>query len=163
MRHSLGKAHDLILRDHRELRHPAPGVRQPDAAHRRAQVLQPAPTVRALAAVGERHDRDAIPFPRAGHAGPGRHDVSRELVPKDLRVLRSGQRMRLDRRDDRAGHVLVQIGAADATRDDSDDDLPDAGCGRLGHLLDPEITRGVEAKRPQPPTPASSWNDPLGP
>ena len=52
----------------------------------------------------------------AGHAGPDRHDVAGELVPEDLRVLRSGQRVRLDGRHDRAGDVLVQVGAADAAR-----------------------------------------------
>ena len=54
------------------------------------------------------------PSAHARHAGPDRHDVAGELVPEDLRVLRAGQRVRLDGRHDRAGDVLVQVGAADA-------------------------------------------------
>ena len=109
-------------------------------------MLQPALAIGAVTAVGERHDRDAIPLADAGHAGADRHDVARELVPEDLRVLRSGQRVRLDRRHDRAGHVLVEIGAADAAGDDPDDDLAGARRGRLGDLLDPEVVRCVEAE-----------------
>ncbi len=51
---------DLVLGDARELGHPAPRVAEPDAGHRRAQVLQPAPAVRAVTAVDQRHDRDAV-------------------------------------------------------------------------------------------------------
>ena len=72
------------------------------------------------------------PSAHARHAGADRDDVARELVAEDLRVLRAGQRVRLDGRHDRAGHVLVQVGAADAAGHDADDDLARARRGRLG-------------------------------
>jgi hypothetical protein len=51
------------------------------------------------------------------------HDFSRELVSENLRVLRSGQRVRLDRCHDRPSYILVEIGAADAARRDANDNL----------------------------------------
>ena len=155
VRHPRGEPDDLILGDGRELRHPAPGVGEPDAAHRRAQMLQPALAIGAVTAVRERHDRDAISLADACHARTDGHDVARELVPEDLRVLRSGQRVRLDGCHDRAGDVLVQVGAADAAGDDPDDDLARARRGRLGDLLDPEVVRCVEAKCPHRLLPAA--------
>ena len=148
----LGKADDLILRDYRELCHPAPGMGEPDARHRCAQVLEPAPAVRAVPAVHKRHDRDPIALGNARHARTGCHDVAGELVAEDLRVLRPGQRMGLDRRDDRPRNVLVQVGAADSAGCDPYNDFAGVGRGRLGHLLDAEVARGMEAKRAHVPT-----------
>ena len=148
MGHALGESHDLILGDRRELRHAAPGVGEPDAGHGRAEMLQPAPAIGAVPAVGERHDRDAVALADTGDARADRNDVARELVPEDLRILRSVQRVRLDRCHDRTGHVLMQIGAADAARHDPDDDLPRARRGRLGDLLDADVMRRVESQCP---------------
>ena len=148
VRHALGESHDLVLGDRRELRHAAPGVGEPDAGHGCAEMLQPALAVGAMAAVGERHDRDSVALADAGDARAGRNDVACELVPEDLRILRSVQRVRLDRRHDRAGHVLMQIGAADTARHDPDDDLARARRGRLGDLLDADVMRRVESECP---------------
>ena len=68
-------------------------------------------------------------------------------MPEDLRQLRSGERVRLDRCDDRAGDVLVQVGAADPGPARGDDDLGRLEPVRLGDILDPEVSCGVEAKR----------------
>ena len=110
-------------------------------------MLQAALAVGAVAAVGERHDRDAISLAHARHAGADRHDIAGELVPEDLRVLRPGQRVRLDGRHDRSGEVLVQVGAADAAGDDPDDDLAATRGRRLGDLLDAQVVRCVESER----------------
>ena len=127
-----GVARSGYLGDGRELRHAAPGVGEPDAGHGCAEMLQPALAVGAMTAVGERHDRDSVALADAGDARAGRNDVACELVPEDLRILRSGQRVRLDGRHDRSGHVLMQIGAADTARHDPDDYLP--ACDRRGRL-----------------------------
>ena len=98
------------------------------------------------------------PSATLGHAGADRDDVARELVPEDLRVLRAGQRVRLDGRDDRPGDVLVQVGAADAAGRDAHDDLAGArlGAARRRPRSGGRARRGSAA-------PASSRHDPLGP
>ena len=70
-------------------------MREADASHDRAEMLQPAPAIRAVAAVGERHDRNAIPLADAADIPARRNDVARELVTEDLRVLRAGEGVRL--------------------------------------------------------------------
>ena len=143
---ALWERDDLVLRDRCELPHAAPGVREPDACHRRAEVLQPTAAVRAPAAVRERHDRHAVALAHARHAGADSDHVAGELVPEDLRILRTRERMRLDGGHDRACRVLVQVRAADAARRDAHDDLAVAGIGRLGHVLDAEVPGSMEAK-----------------
>ena len=150
MRYPLREPYDLILRDRGQFRHPAPRMGEPDTGHGRAQMLESTSAVGAGAAIGQRHDRDSIPFFDAGDSRADRDDVARELVTEDLRVLGSGERMRLDRRHDRPGDVLVQIRAADAARGDPDDDLALTWRERLGHFLDSEVSCRVEAKSPQP-------------
>src|SRR5438128_11248478 len=54
--------------------------------------------------------------------------------------------MRLDRRHDRAGSVLVQVGATNAAGRNAYDDFTRARVGRPWHLLDPDVLRGVEAQ-----------------
>ena len=58
--------------------------------------------------------------------------------------------MRLGRRHDRPGDVLVKIGTADAAVGYADDDLICARLERGLHFLDPEVARGVEAQRAHP-------------
>jgi hypothetical protein len=99
-----------------------------------------------LPAVGERHDCDAIALGHACDTGTGRDHIARELMPEDLWVLRTRQRMWLCRRDDRTGHVLVQVGAADPTRRDPNYDLTGVGFGRSRDLLDAQIVSGVETE-----------------
>ncbi len=111
-------------------------------------MLQPALAIGAVTAVRERHDRHAISLADARDAWTDRHHVARELVPEDLRVLCPGQRVRLDRRHDRTGHVLVEIGTADPARDNADDDVARTRRRRLGDLLDPEVVCRVKAERP---------------
>jgi hypothetical protein len=110
-------------------------------------VLEAAATVRAAAAIGQRHDRDAVAFANGRDARSGRDDLAGELVPEDLRVLRAGEWMRLDGRHDRPGRVLVQVGSADAARRDADDDLAWIRRPGLRNVLDAEIPRPVEAER----------------
>ena len=52
-----------------------------------------------------------------------RHHLGRELMAEDLRIDRTGQRVRARRRDDRSGDVLVQVGTADAARGYLDHDI----------------------------------------
>ena len=112
-----------------------------------AEVRQAAQAVAAAPAEDERHDRHAVAGGGARDALADRDDLAGELVPEDLRVLRAGQRVRLGGRDDRAGDVLVQVGAADAARRDPDRELARARRGRLGDVLDAQVAGGVEAER----------------
>ena len=70
-----------------ELGDAAPAEAQPDAGHRDAQVVQPAPAVVARAAVEQRHDRHPLALPDRRHAGADLHDLGGELVAEDLRQL----------------------------------------------------------------------------
>ena len=58
--HSIGEAHDLVLVNGCNFPHPAPAMRQSDASHGGAKMLQAAPAVGASTAIGERHDRNPI-------------------------------------------------------------------------------------------------------
>src|SRR5262249_12705870 len=74
-------------------------------------------------------------------------DLTRKLVTEDLRVLGAGERVRLDRRNYRAGDVLVEVGSTDPAGRDPKQDIPADRRRRLGDVLDPEISRGVEPER----------------
>ena len=63
IRHSIGKTHDLVLGNGCNLSHSTPAVGETDTSHGGAQVLKPAAAVRTRAAVGKRHDRNAITLP----------------------------------------------------------------------------------------------------
>ena len=138
--------YDLILRDGRKLGHPAPRMGEADACHDRAEMLQPAAAIRAFATVREGHDRHAIPLGNAADTATRRNDIARKLVAENLRVLRSRERVRLDRSDDRTGYVLVQIRAANAAGGHPNHDLAGARRRWFGYLFDPEVSRLVEAK-----------------
>lgn len=117
-----------------------------EAAHPLAEVVLTAAAEVAAAAEEERHDRDAVAGRHVGHLGADRGDVRRELVAEDLRQLGAGQRVRLGRRDDRPGDVLVQVGAADPAPARADQDLGRAEvAGGLGHLLDADVLDAVVA------------------
>ena len=58
-------------------------------------------------------------------------DLSREFVPQNLRICRARQGMRLDRRHDRPGDVLMQISAADPTGGYANDHFVTCWIGRL--------------------------------
>ena len=124
-------------------------------------MLKAALAIGTAAAIGEGHDRDPVTLRDARHTRARGDDVSREFVPEDLRVLRTGERVRLDGGHDRAGDELVQVRAADPTGGRPDEDLPRSRRRRLLNILDPEVARRVEAESLHPST--SSWDDPLGP
>src|SRR6185503_19288839 len=66
---------------------------------------------------------------------------------ENLRVLRAGEGVRLDRSYDRPCNVLVQIRAANAACRHANDHLVGTRLGWFGHLLDSEISCLVKAKR----------------
>jgi hypothetical protein len=70
-------------------------------------MLQPSLAVKAVAAVCERHDRDAIPLYHPSYVVADCHNIAGELMPEDLRILRAGQRVRLDGRHDWTRDVFV--------------------------------------------------------
>jgi hypothetical protein len=108
-------------------------------------VVEPADAVEALAAVRERHHGDTVAGLDGRDVRADGDDVGGELVPEDLRVLRAGERVRLRRGDDRPGDELVQIGPADAAGSRPDQDLVVPRLARLGHVLDANVARGMEA------------------
>src|SRR5580765_2763320 len=99
-----------------------------------------------MATVRQRHNRRAVADGDARYLVPDGDDLPRELVTEDLRILGTGERVRFDRRDDRAGDVLVEVGSADPAGRHPKQNLPDGRRRRLGDVLDPEISRGVEAE-----------------
>jgi hypothetical protein len=133
-----------VVGDDGELGEAAGGRAQPRARHRGAQLLQATLAVVAAPARDERHDRDAVSGDQSVHLRSGvRHDRG-ELVPEDLGQLGTGERMRLGRDHDRAGRVLVQVGAADAAPLRAEQHLVGLEIRGLPDVLDPDVTCGVE-------------------
>ena len=110
-------------------------------------MLEPTAAVRARSAVGKRHDRNAITLSHRRDVRACRDDVSRELVAEYLGVRGPGQRMRLDRRDNRTRDIFVKVGATDTATGGPNHDLAWAWLLRLADILYPEITSIVKAKR----------------
>src|SRR5205814_1553619 len=71
----------------------------------------------------------------------------REFVAEDLRQGRAGELMLVDRSDDRAGGVFMQVGAADAAHLRFDHDLLRSWTRRRLDLLDPNILLAVITNR----------------
>jgi hypothetical protein len=111
-------------------------------------VLETAPAVLTAAAVDEGHHGHAVALPHVRDLPTDGDHLGRELVSEDLRKVRAGERVRLDRGHDRSCQVLVQVGAADPAPARRHDDLCRERDGRLRHVFDLELSTGVEAEGP---------------
>src|SRR5438128_433200 len=81
----------------------APGPGKADAAHLRAEMVQPAPAVVVIERHYERLDRHPLPLPDPGHVLADFDYLGRKFVAEDLRQRRTGETVRVHWRDDRAG------------------------------------------------------------
>jgi hypothetical protein len=72
-----------------------------------------------------------------GHVAAYLDNLAGELVPEDLGQLCSGQWMRFNRCDNRAGDIFVEVGAADSDPARGDHDLGCAESVGFGYLLNP--------------------------
>jgi hypothetical protein len=100
-------------------------------------VLQTPAAVLTATAVDQRHHGNPIAGTDTGYVAAGSDDLAGELVPEDLGQSCSRERMRLDRRDYRAGDVLMEVSATDSDPARGDHDLGCADSVGFGDVLDP--------------------------
>src|ERR1700722_17020733 len=87
----------------------------------------------------QRLDRYALSPADSGHVLADFDDFGRKFVAEDLRQSRSGELMFVDRRDDRAGRVFMEVGAANAARLWLDKDLFGSRTCRRRNVLDSDV------------------------
>ena len=128
----LGEADDLVLGHHRELGHPAPGVREPDTCHRRAEVLQPPPAVahrpqNASGMIATRSPSATLVTP-----GPVSTTSPANSWPRICGFCAPVSGCGSTGVTIGPADVLVQVGAADAAGRDAHDDVAGPGADGSG-------------------------------
>ena len=74
--------YDLIFVDRRDLSHPTPAMRETDAGHSGAKMLEAATAIRAFTAIRERHDRNSVTLAHRRDIGAGRETSPANSWPR---------------------------------------------------------------------------------